>query len=609
MLTPSAALFLRPSNDTISYIWKLIGCQHTLQPGEDDFQLPNIPALTLKGFSRWESLQILLAPQEHVPFLQYAVQNWNLKHPDTGQPFPPNLPREAFPSKPDADIDKWYEHCSNKLRQSTSPRENEAPQAHRATHPRRPTEVPGPRQTAESRFTDSDARDSRESTRDQRDSRDRARDRRPESNVRDRDMRDMGDMGDVTDRREWKESTKYYTTAAAAAAGTAAAAAAAAAYGYAHSPKRSRSPRMPPPAPDPADFSRPSPIPGSSPRKRVSRRNGRDEDESSSDEEGPSRRGSSAYRTPPHEAPYSRRHRPANSPRSFRKHSGDSDLSADDEGALHSHYRKRTRPGSGDGHHDSLRPRVAHISASAGPSSPTLRPRGIDVRPEEPRRISLSHPLDSFREKFNRNISTFMGHRPGTHSRKISSASRDQAHPRHHRSEDSDDSDGDLGEHERDRRRHRRERERDRLRDRDRERDRDRDPDNTRQDRLARERMSKMDDMDERPHDRDRDRDLETKRLDRLARERITNLDDMDERPYPSGRKAGGGGGGVSHRRASSHADVDRRHNPWDQRTLWQGMRLQGQPIVIGDDKDEYIKPVISGVGGRRYPTEASWTT
>ncbi|KAG6041100.1 hypothetical protein E4U41_005970 [Claviceps citrina] len=91
------------------------GCQHTLQPTGNDFEAPSIPALTFRGFSRWESLEVLLGPEEHVPFLQYAVQNWNLKHPETGQQFPTDLPVSCFPPQADQEVDRWHKICAAKL--------------------------------------------------------------------------------------------------------------------------------------------------------------------------------------------------------------------------------------------------------------------------------------------------------------------------------------------------------------------------------------------------------------------------------------------------------------------------------------------------------------
>ncbi|TVY24627.1 hypothetical protein LHYA1_G006389 [Lachnellula hyalina] len=96
-------------------------CQHTLQPTSHDFEPPSIPALTTRGFVRWQSIEILLGPEEHVPFIQTAVREWAIKNPDTGETFPVELPKEAFPQKCDAEIEKWHSECAARLRRRASP--------------------------------------------------------------------------------------------------------------------------------------------------------------------------------------------------------------------------------------------------------------------------------------------------------------------------------------------------------------------------------------------------------------------------------------------------------------------------------------------------------
>ena len=135
LLTLSTALFVGMPLASISYVWQVTGCQHVLLPTDDDFAAPSIPALTARGFSRWESLEILLGPDEHVPFLQYAVKNWDLRHPETGEPFPKTLPREVFPALVDADVDRWHESCAAELRREASKGEDVQ---HPRTVPRRP---------------------------------------------------------------------------------------------------------------------------------------------------------------------------------------------------------------------------------------------------------------------------------------------------------------------------------------------------------------------------------------------------------------------------------------------------------------------------------------
>jgi hypothetical protein len=116
----TAALFVDVPHPSISWIYASIGCQHTLQPTSNDFEPPSIPALTARGFVRWQSIEILLGPEEHVPFIQTAVRDWAIKNPDTGKTFPVELPKEAFPLECDKEIEKWHSACAAKLRQRAS---------------------------------------------------------------------------------------------------------------------------------------------------------------------------------------------------------------------------------------------------------------------------------------------------------------------------------------------------------------------------------------------------------------------------------------------------------------------------------------------------------
>lgn len=120
-------LFVNGPHESISYIWQVFGCRHTLEPTDNDFEPPSIPALTPKGFVRWESIQILLAPDEHVPFIIHAVKNWHLTNPDTGEPFPEDISASSFPSEPDPEISVWIEACSDKLKKEATPKESSRP--------------------------------------------------------------------------------------------------------------------------------------------------------------------------------------------------------------------------------------------------------------------------------------------------------------------------------------------------------------------------------------------------------------------------------------------------------------------------------------------------
>ncbi|ODA79445.1 hypothetical protein RJ55_05038 [Drechmeria coniospora] len=129
------SLFVDMPHSSLSYIWQVTGCQHSLQPTTDDFAAPSIPALTFRGFSRWESLEILLGPEEHVPFLQYAVRNWALKHPDTGEPFPSHLPVDVFPSRPDTEVDRWHKSCADRLKSEAASSAEDAPPSPKPSSP------------------------------------------------------------------------------------------------------------------------------------------------------------------------------------------------------------------------------------------------------------------------------------------------------------------------------------------------------------------------------------------------------------------------------------------------------------------------------------------
>lgn len=109
-------LFLETPQASLSFIYQSMGCYHTLQPERDPFMPPSIPALTPQGFVRWQTVQLLLEPEEHVPFLQAAVKRFEITNPGDGVPFPKFLPREALPSRPDLDVIQWHDSVAEKLR-------------------------------------------------------------------------------------------------------------------------------------------------------------------------------------------------------------------------------------------------------------------------------------------------------------------------------------------------------------------------------------------------------------------------------------------------------------------------------------------------------------
>ncbi|RDL42552.1 uncharacterized protein BP5553_02531 [Venustampulla echinocandica] len=138
------SLFSDVPHPSISWIYASIGCQHTLQPTTNEFEPPSIPALTQRGFVRWQSIEILLGPEEHVPFIQSAVRDFGIKNPGTGENFPADLPKEAFPLEPDVEIERWHNECAVKLRNRASLRDNNPDDAApRPDLPPRPKVQPG----------------------------------------------------------------------------------------------------------------------------------------------------------------------------------------------------------------------------------------------------------------------------------------------------------------------------------------------------------------------------------------------------------------------------------------------------------------------------------
>lgn len=115
------SLFLDSPDSSIAFIYKSLGCLHSLQPNKDAFATPSIPALTPHGYVRWQTVQLLLGPEEHVPYLQAAVKRLDLKNHGQGGPFPRHLPAEAFPRHADPDMCSWHETVEEKLRLEAEP--------------------------------------------------------------------------------------------------------------------------------------------------------------------------------------------------------------------------------------------------------------------------------------------------------------------------------------------------------------------------------------------------------------------------------------------------------------------------------------------------------
>ncbi|KAL8944115.1 MAG: hypothetical protein Q9211_000706 [Gyalolechia sp. 1 TL-2023] len=108
-------LFLETPHASLSFIYQSIGCFHTLQQEKSPYDAPSVPALTREGFVRWQTVQVLLEPDQHVAFLQNAVKRLDIINPADGTQFPRPLPREALPSRPDPEMVRWHEGVAEKL--------------------------------------------------------------------------------------------------------------------------------------------------------------------------------------------------------------------------------------------------------------------------------------------------------------------------------------------------------------------------------------------------------------------------------------------------------------------------------------------------------------
>ena len=129
-------LFIDSPNSSLAFIYKSLGCFHSLQPDKDPFAAPSMPALTPQGFVRWQTVQLLLGPEEHVPFLQEAVKRFDIINPSDGGPFPKLLPADSLPRIADPDMTKWHEGVGEKLRLEC---ESVAPRS--ASHTSRPPDI------------------------------------------------------------------------------------------------------------------------------------------------------------------------------------------------------------------------------------------------------------------------------------------------------------------------------------------------------------------------------------------------------------------------------------------------------------------------------------
>ncbi|KAJ5730906.1 uncharacterized protein N7483_005414 [Penicillium malachiteum] len=110
------ALFLGTKAQALSFIYQSLGCFHSLQPSPNPYESPCIPSLLPTGFVRWQTIQLLMDPDEHSQYLQNAVEMWDIVDAK-GDIFPKDLPRDAFPAEPDAEMLQWHETVSKRLEQ------------------------------------------------------------------------------------------------------------------------------------------------------------------------------------------------------------------------------------------------------------------------------------------------------------------------------------------------------------------------------------------------------------------------------------------------------------------------------------------------------------
>ncbi|KAL4888504.1 hypothetical protein BDV59DRAFT_188534 [Aspergillus ambiguus] len=107
-------LFLETKPSALSFIYQRLGCFHSIQPSSDPYKPPSIPALQPNGFVRWQTIQLLLDPEEHSRYLQVAVELWDI-HAPSGEIFPKPIPREAFPRESDREMVNWHEEVSRRF--------------------------------------------------------------------------------------------------------------------------------------------------------------------------------------------------------------------------------------------------------------------------------------------------------------------------------------------------------------------------------------------------------------------------------------------------------------------------------------------------------------
>ncbi|KAJ4310925.1 hypothetical protein N0V94_008195 [Neodidymelliopsis sp. IMI 364377] len=119
-------LFTETTPSSVAFIYRSLGAYHSLQPSpnDDGYSSPTIPALKKQGFVTWQTIQLLLGPQEHVPFLQKSVEQFDVIDEETKEVFLKMLPSRCFPDKPDEAMEEWYEGVAARLRKEAEAEAN-----------------------------------------------------------------------------------------------------------------------------------------------------------------------------------------------------------------------------------------------------------------------------------------------------------------------------------------------------------------------------------------------------------------------------------------------------------------------------------------------------
>jgi hypothetical protein len=128
-------LFTDTPPSSIAFIYRSLGAYHSLQPApsDDGYSTPAIPALKKQGFITWQTIQLLLGPQEHVAFIQKSLELFDVIDPQTKTAFPKVLPSTCFPEKPDETMEEWYESVATRLKREAEAEEARGP--HTENHP------------------------------------------------------------------------------------------------------------------------------------------------------------------------------------------------------------------------------------------------------------------------------------------------------------------------------------------------------------------------------------------------------------------------------------------------------------------------------------------